>query len=174
MTPKDSDGGNAADSGISRNRAKRGTEVGVALDAADVFHPGDGEMRGVRPPFRFDAQRQQSRRKLRVQAGKRLRARLHSDPKYSRRPRWRKSAKPRQVGIEATNGKRPIDRAQDLFSAIAGYVPDEPESDVKVGGGNPPRVDTTFELAAQRIRDRSGQVPDGIVQLYADEYSQEP
>ena len=77
------------------------------------------------------------------------------------------------MGIEATSGKRPIDGAQDLVRTIAGHFPDEPESDVKVAAGNPPRVDTTLELATQRISDRGCRVTYGIVQLDAEEDSQE-
>ena len=62
MAPKDSDGRNAAGSGISRNRAKRGAEIGVTFGAADVFHTREGEMRGVPLALWFDAERQQSRR----------------------------------------------------------------------------------------------------------------
>ena len=131
-------------------------------------------MRRVRPALRFDAERPQSCRNVRVQAGKLLRAHSHPEPEHPRGAGCRKRAKPSKLGIEAARGNWPIDGAQDLVGAIGGYLSDEPESDVKVGAGNPPRVDTTFELATERIRDCGRRVAYGIVQLDADEYSQRP
>jgi hypothetical protein len=149
VAPKDRDARDAAASGVSRKPAKRGAKACVSLAVSDLFHSRDREMRGVRPAFLLDPQGQQSWRQFRVQTGQRLRARLHSQPEHSRCARWRKGAKARNVGIEDGSGERPIHCAQDLISPIVGHVSDEPERDVKVGSGNPPRVDTISNMAAQ-------------------------
>ena len=53
--------------------------------------------------------------------------------------RRRKCTKPRDLQFECARRKGRVNRTKDLLSAIIGDVADEPQCDVKVVSGNPPR-----------------------------------